>query len=163
MCAFCVDRPLALPSNHGFHIENSLNYLVLKLRSQEHYMSCREYLQLVDYSNVLGAIGLEQHQSVSEVVKELEGEVAAVVNDVHAVSSEFAQFVVFRWFGPAETRTFNVRIPNPDQGLKTHKALFYLLNAVLLVTAIAWFVDSSFLTALPNTVKYTLAALTVVL
>lgn len=163
MCAFCVDRPAGLPASHGFHIENSLNYLVLKLRSQEHFMSCREYLQMVDYSNSLAAIALEQQQSVGEVVRELQGEVAAVANDVHAVGSEFAQFVVYRWFGPAETRTFNVRIPNPEQGVRTHRALFYLLNAVLLLTAIAWFVDASFLTALPNTVKYTLGALTVVL
>jgi len=52
---------------------------------------------------------------------------------------------------------------NPVAILAVQKCLFYLLNAIIIIAAVAWVLDASFINSMPKTVKYLLFLLFILL
>lgn len=112
LCAQCYKRDNTLPPHKGYHVNSSAISGVLKVESAEPYLTCNEYLQMVDFerdSQFGQELHLENLVSVQQVLEEVKGALSFHKPTYHQseyiVEPQFNQFVLFKWASTQASET----------------------------------------------------------
>lgn len=73
LCAQCVTRSTDLDPSKGFLIDTKKDYAVLRFSYKQEFVTCKESLHLVDYSNADAIdVPFERHQPFGALFAELQ-------------------------------------------------------------------------------------------